>query len=222
MRLWSRYATRVTQAGGRLSRQEQAFSAGWGELYIAAGILGHCATLLYSKALFQDGLVWCWGAEEERAEEAEVCSVFTRVSSTSARCPIYYQPFSTIPIFPRVHHTNLSFLLFLCNHSDILLDRNDGYTLDEIYSDWKPTLKEWFHPGCCCVSCPSLPIALVPLPTCFPTLAPGLGIARDGDISSKCVTILNLNNRKETKPKFNSDLVLFCCWDSTFAAPIHL
>ena len=56
---------------------------------------------------------------------------------------------------------------------------------------------------------PSLPP--VPLPTCFPTLAPGLGIARDGDISSKCVTILSLNNRKETKHKFNSDLILFCC-----------
>ena len=52
--LWSRYATslRVTQVGF----QEQAFSLGRGELYIADIVLGHCSTALYY-TLFQDGLL---------------------------------------------------------------------------------------------------------------------------------------------------------------------
>ena len=56
MRFWSRYATRVTQGGSRLSWQEQAFSGGWGELYVAVTVLLHFAIHKY-KALFQDGLV---------------------------------------------------------------------------------------------------------------------------------------------------------------------
>ena len=208
MRLWSRYATRVTQVGGRLSRQEQAFSAGWGELYIAAGILGHCATLLYSKALFQDGLVWCWGAEEERAEEAEVCSVFTRVSSTSARCPIYYQPFSTIPINTHVHHTNLSFLLFLRNPWHFIWQTwwiHFGWKLFRLQTNFEGMVPPWL-----------LLLRLLPLPA-YSASAPPNMFPHPGTRAGYCQRWVHPQNVSQysiltIERRQSLSLILICFW----------